>query len=57
MISWQARLRRWVGRFLAWRRCAAERRYLASLSDYHLKDIGLSRSDAMDDSTNSYWRP
>jgi len=56
MTSWRARLRRWLGLLLAWRRCAAEQRYLASLSDYHLKDIGLSRSDATEDAINPYWR-
>jgi len=56
MTTWRARLRRWLGLLLAWRRCAAEQRYLASLSDYHLKDIGLSRSDATEDAINPYWR-
>jgi len=56
MISWRARLRRWVDLLLAWRRCAAERRYLADLNDYYLKDIGLSRSDTMGDEIDPYRR-
>ncbi|WP_369682004.1 DUF1127 domain-containing protein [Malonomonas rubra] len=29
-----------------WREISAQRRKLGELSDYHLKDIGLSRVDA-----------
>ena len=40
---------RWLSAIIdllqAWRRIAAERRYLAGLSDYHLRDLGLSRTD------------
>lgn len=40
----------------AWRRHAAEQRYLAELNDYYLKDVGLTRDDTMRDSTESFWR-
>lgn len=41
--------------FAAWRSHAAERRYLVGLSEYHLKDIGLSRSDVTPDSAPQFW--
>jgi len=41
---------------VAWRQDAAEQRYLADLSDYYLKDMGLSRDDVAHDSTRSFWR-
>jgi uncharacterized protein YjiS (DUF1127 family) len=39
-------VRAWLThRFQAWRRDAVEQRYLASLNDYYLRDLGLARSD------------
>lgn len=46
-----ARLR-WLIRLLSeWRRNAASRRNLATLNEYYLKDIGLSRHDILPDSS------
>ena len=41
----------------AWRDRARGRRYLMQLSDHHLKDIGLSRADAVGEWTKPFWRP
>jgi uncharacterized protein YjiS (DUF1127 family) len=41
---------------LAWRQSAGEQRYLASLSDRDLRDLGLSREDFARDSTHLFWR-
>ncbi len=38
-----------------WNQLAAERRKLASLSDAALKDIGLSRLDAVGESERPFW--
>lgn len=38
-----------------WFRVAAERRRLAALPDEALKDIGLSRADAMAESDRPFW--
>jgi uncharacterized protein YjiS (DUF1127 family) len=37
--------------FSAWRRDVADRRYLATLNEYSLKDIGLTRRDVAPDSS------
>ena len=44
-----------VDPLLSWRRLAAERRHLAGLSDYHLRDLGLSRRDVEDVSSRGLW--
>jgi uncharacterized protein YjiS (DUF1127 family) len=44
-----------VGLLLAWRRLEAERRHLAGLSDYHLRDLGLARPDMEDVSSHILW--
>ena len=41
---------------LEWRRRAAERRLLRSLSDRMLKDIGVSRADIEREWCKSFWR-
>jgi uncharacterized protein YjiS (DUF1127 family) len=40
-----------------WRRRARERRHLAAFSDTMLKDIGISRADAMAEFDKPFWRP
>ena len=40
-----------------WRRRSRERRELATLDDYLLHDIGLSRSQAQFESGKPFWRP
>jgi uncharacterized protein YjiS (DUF1127 family) len=39
-----------IHRFSAWRQDAASRRCLATLNEYYLKDIGLTRHDMAPDS-------
>ncbi len=47
-------LARWVER---WRwRGGGDRRFLSSLTDHALRDIGLDRADVDTESTNSFWR-
>lgn len=38
-----------------WQQLAKERRMLAMLDDAALKDIGLSRADAMQESERPFW--
>jgi uncharacterized protein YjiS (DUF1127 family) len=50
---------RWslVGHALAeWWRCYRSRRSLASLSDYQLRDIGLTRADQLRECSKPFWR-
>jgi uncharacterized protein YjiS (DUF1127 family) len=48
-------------RLVAWtQRCierAAERRALARLGDWQLRDIGISRADAEIEAAKWFWRP
>lgn len=39
-----------------WRQSAADGNRLADLSDYYLKDIGLSRGDEVRDPRELFWR-
>jgi uncharacterized protein YjiS (DUF1127 family) len=41
--------------FSAWLQRAAERRYLAALSDRDLNDLGLTRSDVAPDAPPRFW--
>ncbi len=43
-------------RLLLWQERARQRRELAALSDDLLKDIGLSRSGAFEESRKPFWR-
>lgn len=49
-------LRGAVETLLAWQHRAAERQQLAALSDYDLKDVGLTRSDAQMEAQKPFWR-
>lgn len=42
--------------FLLWRDRVRTRRYLAMMSDYQLKDIGISRTDAYNEADKPFWR-
>jgi uncharacterized protein YjiS (DUF1127 family) len=42
---------------LIWLERARQRRQLAQLSDYMLRDIGLTRADAWAESEKPFWRP
>ncbi len=52
-------LREWVGHFFSYiQKCfdvARERRQLLSLDDEVLKDIGVSRADAVREAGRSFW--
>lgn len=40
----------------AWERRARERRMLAEMSTHMLKDLGISRGDAVRESSKPFWR-
>ena len=51
----------WLGRgceaVLTWAERARQRRQLAELNDYMLRDIGLTRSDVAEEIRKPFWRP
>ena len=49
-------LRGAVETLLHWQHRAAERHQLAALSDYDLKDVGITRSDAQLEAEKPFWR-
>ena len=63
-ISQQARWHAHEGRRLAalldlirtWRRRAYERQMLAGMNDQLLRDIGITRCDAMNEASKPFWR-
>ena len=42
---------------LEWERRARERKTLAEMTDHMLKDLGITRSDAVRESEKPFWRP
>lgn len=46
-------LRHWVARLL---RQAEERRYLLAMDERELRDIGLTRYDAVAEATKTWWK-
>jgi uncharacterized protein YjiS (DUF1127 family) len=40
-----------------WQERAAERRSLAALDDTALKDVGITRTEAMEEWSKPFWRP
>ena len=48
--------RRSLDRLALWQQRAAQRRALAALPDELLKDIGVSRADAMIEASKPFWR-
>jgi len=63
-VSQHARWRAHDGRRLAalldlirtWRRRAYERQILAGMNDQLLRDIGITRCDAMNEASKPFWR-
>ena len=51
----RARMARLLARLRRWRVLARQRRELAELSDRMLKDIGLSRVDALREARRPFW--
>lgn len=49
-------LRGAVDTLLAWQHRAIERHQLAAMSDYDLKDMGITRSDAQMEAEKPFWR-
>jgi uncharacterized protein YjiS (DUF1127 family) len=45
-----------LDRFQVWRDRVRTRRHLAVMSDYQLKDIGISRADAYNEVNKPFWR-
>ena len=41
---------------LLWQQRAVERHHLASLGEYHLKDIGISQADVEFETSKPFWR-
>jgi len=46
-----------IGLVLTWQQRARERRQLASMDDYGLKDIGLTRVDILREADKPFWQP
>ena len=51
-----ARIKQLTGLVALWRRRAYERQALAGLSDQLLRDIGITRCDAMNEASKPFWR-
>ena len=45
-----------VNRFLLWRERSLQRKKLSTLPDHILKDIGVTRSDALNEINKSFWK-
>ncbi len=46
-----------VDRIYLWQERAAQRAHLASLDDHRLKDLGISRAEAVREAAKPFWRP
>ena len=59
-VDGPTRGRRWIRRavdmVLTWHGRARERRQLLELSDHMLRDIGISRADAIGEAERPFWR-
>ena len=51
-----ARLTQLKDLFALWRRRSYERQALAGLSDLMLRDIGVTRCDALNEASKPFWR-
>lgn len=45
-----------LDQFQVWRERVRTRRHLAAMSDYQLKDIGVTRADAYSEIEKPFWR-
>lgn len=48
--------RNFLSQLLQWQETYRGRRHLLELDDAHLKDLGLSRADAMREGRKAFWR-
>ena len=58
-LHWRARHRNARGLIAllkTWRRRAYERQVLVTMSDAMLRDIGITRCDAMNEASKPFWR-
>ena len=53
---WQGKLHRVCRKLKCWRERTRQRRLLAGLSDRELKDIAVSRVDALREADKPFWR-
>jgi uncharacterized protein YjiS (DUF1127 family) len=55
--AWSRAIGRAIDLLLIWQQRARDRRQLESLSDYMLRDIGLTRADVYAEASKPFWRP
>ena len=55
--AWSRAVGRAIDLLLIWQQRARDRRQLESLSDYMLRDIGLTRADVYAEASKPFWRP
>jgi uncharacterized protein YjiS (DUF1127 family) len=46
----------WIALLKLWRRRAYDRQMLVTMSDAMLRDIGITRCDAMNEASKPFWR-
>jgi len=51
-----SRLGAWLKRLKEYRELSRQRKQLAQLPDYLLKDIGISRADALKEADKPFWK-
>ena len=54
---WSRAVGRAIDLLLVWQQRSRDRRQLESLSDYMLRDIGLTRADVYAEASKPFWRP
>jgi hypothetical protein len=55
--AWSGAVGRAIDLLLIGQQRARDRRQLESLSDYMLRDIGLTRADVYAEASKPFWRP
>lgn len=45
----------WLARVVRWYQLSSQRRQLATMSDFALKDMGLSRADVLQEVEKPFW--
>ena len=54
---WPQVVQRAVDLLLIWQQRSRDRQQLQTLSDYMLRDIGLTRADVFAEASKPFWRP